>query len=167
MVKQLLFAGALLVASQASGLDWQRPDCSAFNSFSECRNAENNNYRRQKQKEFRELGLSFWYFERPDFTDNEEVKQALEDKVEGALDFSFSVGSDGRVSAVSLTHKSSDAVEVYAAPILAAMRNWQFVPSENAWVDLKWSYEFYFDPEECEDEDKESEACEAEETAEA
>ncbi|WGL16179.1 hypothetical protein PVT68_15570 [Microbulbifer bruguierae] len=162
MVKPVLFVGALLAASQAFGEDWQRPDCSAFESFSECRNAQNNDYRRQKQKEFRELGLSFWYFERPDFSDNKEIEQAQEDKVEGALYFSFSVGIDGRVSAVSLQHKSSDAVEVYAAPILAAIQNWQFVPSDKSWPDLKWSYQFFFDPEACDEEDGESEACKAE-----
>ena len=161
MVKSLIAAASLFAASQAFSLDWQRPDCSAFDSFSECRNAEANDYRRQKQQELRDKGLSFWYFERPDFSDNEDVEKALEEKVEGVLYVAFSVARDGSVSEVTVRDQSSEAVSVYAAPILAAMKNWQFVPSEKSWPDQEWRYQFFFEPEEC-DEDSQGEDCTAE-----
>ena len=164
MVKSLIAAASLLAASQAFSLDWQRPDCSNFDSFSECRNAERNDYRRLKQQELRDKGLSFWYYERPDFSDNENIEKALEKKVEGALFFSFNVERDGSVSSVALRDKSSEEVAVYAEPILAAMKNWQFVPSEKSWSNQEWRYQFFFDPEECEEgaeEDTEKESCEA------
>jgi len=161
VVKSLIAAASLFAASQAFSLDWQRPDCSAFDSFSECRNAEANDYRRQKQQELRDKGLSFWYFERPDFSDNEDVEKALEEKVEGVLYVAFSVARDGSVSEVTVRDQSSEAVSVYAAPILAAMKNWQFVPSEKSWPDQEWRYQFFFEPEEC-DEDSQGEDCTAE-----
>ena len=160
MVKSLIAAASLFAASQAFSLDWQRPDCSAFDSFSECRNAEANDYRRQKQQELRDKGLSFWYFERPDFSDNERIEKALEDKVEGVMYVSFTVERDGSVSGVALSKKSSEEVAVYAEPILAAIKNWQFVPSEKSWPDQEWRYQFFFEPEECE-EDAQEESCEA------
>ena len=160
MVKSLIAAASLVAASQAFSLDWQRPDCSAFDSFSECRNAEANDYRRQKQQELRDKGLSFWYFERPDFSDNEDIEKALEEKVEGVLYVAFSVARDGSVSEVTVRDQSSEAVSVYAAPILAAMKNWQFVPSEKSWPDQEWRYQFFFEPEEC-DEDSQAEDCNA------
>ena len=161
MVKSLIAAASLLAASQAFSLDWQRPDCSAFDNFSECRNAEKNGYRQQKQQEFREKGLSFWYYERPDFSENETIEKAFEDKVEGALFFSFTVDRDGSVSSVALKEKTSEEVAVYAAPILAAIKNWQFVPAEQSWPDLEWRYQFYFEPEKCEKTgaDEDSEPC--------
>ncbi|MBB5211573.1 energy transducer TonB [Microbulbifer hydrolyticus] len=160
MVKLLVAAASLIAASQAFSLDWQRPDCSAFESFSECRNAESNAYRRQKQQELRDKGLSFWYFERPDFSDNEKVEEALENKVEGVLFVSFTVASDGSVSEVAVKEKSSEDVAVYAAPILAAMKNWQFVPSETSWPNQEWRYQFFFEPEECEADSQDGD-CEA------
>ncbi|WP_066960231.1 energy transducer TonB [Microbulbifer sp. Q7] len=160
MVKTLIAAASLLAVSQAFSLDWQRPDCSAFDSFRECRNAERNDYRRQKQQELRDKGLSFWYFERPDFSDNQVVEKALEDKVEGVLFFSFTVERDGSVSAVALRDQSSEEVQVYAAPILAAMKNWQFVPSETSWPDQEWRYQFFFESENCEEGSRESD-CDA------
>ncbi|WGL15561.1 hypothetical protein PVT68_12350 [Microbulbifer bruguierae] len=166
MVKPMIAAASLLLASQAFSLDWQRPDCSAYKDFGECRNAEKNDYRRKKQEEFREKGLSFWYYERPDFSDNKKIEQALEDKVEGALYFSFTVERDGSVSAVSLKTKTSDEVEVYAAPILAAIKNWQFVPSKEAWPNQEWRYQFFFTQDDCaEAAEEDSEACSKEDEA--
>lgn len=160
MVKSMIAVTSLLLASQAFSLDWQRPDCTAFESFSECRNAERNTYRRQKQQELREKGLSFWYFERPDFSDNEKVEAALENKIEGVLYVSFTVRRDGSVSDVAVREQNSEDVTVYAEPILAAMKNWQFVPSETSWPNQEWRYQFFFEPEECE-EDSQGEDCEA------
>ena len=165
MVKSMIAAASLLVASQAFSLDWQRPDCSSFDTFSECRNAEKNDYRQKKQQEFREKGLSFWYYERPDLSDNEKIEQALEDKVEGALYFSFTVERDGSVSDVLLKDKTSDEVEVFAPPILAAIKNWQFVPSGKSWPGQEWRYQFFFDAEKCDLKDKGEEqtaVCESE-----
>ncbi|WP_299594173.1 hypothetical protein [uncultured Microbulbifer sp.] len=155
-----LLLATLLLASNALAEDWQRPDCSTFEEFSACRNAERNDYRRQKQQEFRANGLSFWYYERPDFSENKVVEKALKDKVEGALFFSFSVERDGSVSAVELSKKSSEEVAVYAGPILAAMKNWQFVPSEKSWANQEWRYQFFFEPEQC-NEDTQEESCES------
>ncbi|WP_346838084.1 hypothetical protein [Microbulbifer sp. SAOS-129_SWC] len=171
MVKSMIAAVSLLVASQAFSLDWQRPDCSGFDRFSECRNAEKNAYREKKQKEFREKGLSFWYYERPDLSENEAIEQALEDKVEGALYFSFTVERDGSVSEVHLKDKTSQAVEVFAPPILAAIQNWQFVPSEKSWPEQEWRYQFYFEADKCEGDVKDkakgsSAACEGDEPSE-
>ncbi|MFV8780842.1 energy transducer TonB [Microbulbifer sp. SA54] len=165
MVKQLFAAVSLLVASQAFSLDWQRPDCSGFDSFSECRNAERNGYRQQKQQEFREKGLSFWYYERPDFSDNKKIEKALKDKVEGALFFSFNVERDGSVSSVVLKEKTNEEVQVFAAPILAAMKNWQFVPSEQSWPNQEWRFQFYYEAEQCEEgkDDEDKKACMSEE----
>ena len=159
MVKPMIAAASLLLASQAFSLDWQRPDCSAYKDFGECRNAEKNDYRRKKQEEFREKGISFWYYERPDFSDNEKLEKAIEDKIEGALYFSFTVESDGSVSNVALKENSSEPAKVYAEPILAAMKNWQFVPTEKSWPDQEWRYQFFFKPDDCE-EDAEAENCE-------
>ncbi|WP_160152043.1 energy transducer TonB [Microbulbifer sp. ALW1] len=159
MVKRVLIVASMLFASQAFSLDWQRPDCSAYESFSECRNAEKNAYRQSKQQEFREKGLSFWYYERPDFSENEAVEKALEDKVEGALFFSFDVEKNGSVSGLTLKHKTSEEVAVYAAPLLAAIKNWQFVPAETSWKGLEWRYQFYFEPKACDGEEPAT-ACE-------
>lgn len=151
MVKAAIAMVALFAAGQAYSQDWQRPDCAGFDSFSECRNAERNNYRRQKQQEFREKGLSFWYYERPDFSGNEKVEKAIEDKVEGALYFSFTVERDGSVSGVTLKENSSASAHVYAEPILAAIKNWQFVPADKTWPDQEWRYQFFFEEEKCEE----------------
>lgn len=159
VVRSVFTAVALLVSSPALCLDWQRPDCTEYANFNECRNAESNNYRMQKQQEFREKGLSFWYYERPDYSDNKKIKQALEDKVEGALFFSFTVKRDGSVADVALKSKTSNEVAVFAAPILAAMKNWQFVPSENDWPNQEWRYQFFFKQEDCDAETSEAEAC--------
>ncbi|WOX04158.1 energy transducer TonB [Microbulbifer pacificus] len=165
MVKSVFTAITLLASSQAFCLDWERPDCSKYADFGECRNAESNNYRLQKQQEFREKGLSFWYYERPDYSDNKKVEQALEDKVEGALFFSFTVKRDGSVADVALKSKTSDEVAVFAEPILAAIKNWQFVPSEKDWQDQEWRYQFFFKQEDCDAEASDTEACAAEEKA--
>ncbi|WP_226703514.1 energy transducer TonB [Microbulbifer elongatus] len=164
MVKSLIAAASLVAASQPFSLDWQRPDCSAYDSHSECENALNNAYRRGMQQEFKDKGLSFWYYERPDYSEDEQAEQAFEDKIEGALYFSFTVEKDGSVSDVAVKAKSSDEVMAYAGPIMASINNWQFVPSDQSWPDLEWRYAFYFEPEECEEgaeEDTEEGSCEA------
>ena len=158
MAKSLIAAISLLAASQAFSLDWQRPDCSSFERESECLNALKNEYRQTKQQEFRNEGISFWYYERPDYSDNEKIEQALEDKVEGALLVSFTVERDGSVSTVALKDQSSDEVQVYAQPLLAAVQNWQFVPTDTARPGQEWLFQFVFPQEECE-EDEGGEAC--------
>lgn len=149
MFGTIIAAASLLAASQGSGQGWQRPDCSAFESFRQCRKAETDGYRRHKQLEFRHKGLSFWYFERPDFSADRQSKWALRQKVEGALYFSFTVERDGSVSDVWLKSKTSDAVAVYAQPILIAIKNWQFVPSQRSWPDQEWRYQFFFEANGC------------------
>ena len=155
MAKSLIAAISLLAVSQAFSLDWQRPDCSSFERESECLNALKNEYRQAKQQEFRNEGISFWYYERPDYSDNEKIEQALEDKVEGALLVSFTVERDGSVSTVALKDQSSDVVQVYAQPILAAVQNWQFVPTDTARPGQEWLFQFIFPEDECEEDEGE------------
>ncbi|WP_323846314.1 hypothetical protein [Microbulbifer magnicolonia] len=150
MVKSLLIVLSLAAAGQASALDWQRPDCAAYQRESECFNAMQNDYRQAKQNEFRDEGLSFWYYERPDFSVNEAAQKALDDKLEGALLVSFTVERDGSVSNVVLKDKSSDEVTVYAAPIITAVSNWQFVPTDTRKPDREWRFAFLFEKDECE-----------------
>ena len=152
MVKPFVFPAFMLIASSALGMDWQRPDCSAYESFSECRNAEINSYRQSKQREFRDSGLSFWYYERPDYSENQAVKKAMEDKLEGALVFRFDVLADGSVANAVLKQQSSSEVGVYVEPLLVAIKNWQFVPADRTWEGLEWRYQFFFEPESCGDE---------------
>lgn len=158
MAKWLFAAVSLVAASQVFSLDWQRPDCSGFERESECLNALKNNYRQSKQQEFRNEGISFWYYERPDYSDNEKVEQALEDKVEGALLVSFTVERDGSVSSVVLKDQSAEVVQVYAEPVLAAVQNWQFVPTDAAHAGQEWLFQFVFPQDECK-EGEEEEAC--------
>lgn len=158
MVKRFLTAIVLGAASQAYGLDWERPECSAFDLERDCFNAYKNEMRQLRQQEFREAGLSFWYFERPDYSDNEAIKAAFEAKREGALLVSFTVEKDGSTSNVVVKDKTSEEVSVYSGPVLSAVQNWQFVPMDEAKPNQEWLFPFLFMSDKCE-EGKDSESC--------
>ncbi|GAB2513859.1 energy transducer TonB [Microbulbifer agarilyticus] len=164
MVKRLLAIAFGLAAGQAFALDWQRPDCGEYAFESECINNYKNQLRRDRQMEFRKADIQFWYYERPDFSDNEKIEQAFEDKLEGALLVSFDIEKDGSVSAVALSDQTSQDVLVYAGPVLEAVKNWQFVPMEESVSGRTWLFPFIFKTEEC-NENADSPACVEEETS--
>nr|WP_158217350.1 energy transducer TonB [Microbulbifer agarilyticus] len=153
-----------MAASQALALDWQRPDCASFAQESACINDYKNQVRRDRQQEFRAAGVQFWYYERPDFSENAKVEKALADKLEGALLVSFDIEKDGSVSAVALRDQTSEDMLVYAGPVLDAVRNWQFVPMEEAVSGRTWLFPFIFKTEAC-GEVKDSAACAEEENS--
>lgn len=131
--------------------DWQRPDCSGYDEFSECRNAVRNAYRTQKNTELKALGLSFWYFERPDFG-GEAYKEAFKDKVEGLITVSFDVEKDGKTSNVELKYASSEKVKVYLPAFTEAMKNWLFVPVDASVKGVTWDYNLFFEQDSCDKE---------------
>ncbi len=165
-MRKLIFTILMSCSLYTGGAEWQRPDCSGYDDFSECRNAVRNAYRAEKNAELKSLGLSFWYFERPDLKD-EAIKQALKDKVEGLIRIGFDVEPDGKTSNVVVSYASSEEVQVYAPAFLAAIENWLFVPVEQQVTGVHWDFNLFFEQTPCEEEEssdsesEESQACNA------
>lgn len=142
-----LSLSALAVETEA----WQEPDCSQFATFKKCVNDVKSDYRRAKQKQMKEQGLSFWYYQRPSYK-GEAVTQALKDKVSGAVTVEFDVNLDGTTSNVNLASASSTEVQVFAPNLITAIEQWTFVPPEQKVQKVKWQTVFFYENKECEPE---------------
>ena len=145
VILKLTVLTALTLASAAlSAADWQRPDCTGYDKESACIHAFRNEYRQQKQLEFKEKGLSFWYYERPDFKGDKAVEEALQNKLEGRVTVQFDIDASGETHSVKVKQLSSDAMQVYAPVLLTAVENWQFISPQEMMPLQEWSFTFLF-----------------------
>lgn len=116
-------------------LTFERPDCSNFEQESTCFKYMKGKYHEATREQMMKLGLVFVHYARPDWDSApEDDKKAFdkvgEDKVEGVIEITYKVNTDGTTFDVN-SQLSDDRLKVYLPYFVEAVENHKFRPRED------------------------------------